>query len=152
MPSKFMSSDEPPALTNGSGMPLVGIRPRTTLMLTNACTAIIVVNPSARNAPNRSGACRTTRRPRHVMTQKQPSDQRRAHEAELLGDHRIDEIGVRLGQEEQLLHAVHQPFAPHAARADSDERLNDLEAAAERIAPRIEKGQQAAAPIAGARR
>ncbi len=36
MPSRLMISDDPPALTNGRGMPLVGIRPSTTLMLTNA--------------------------------------------------------------------------------------------------------------------
>src|SRR5262249_33853354 len=36
MPTRLISSDEPPALTNGNGMPLVGSRPRTTLMLKNA--------------------------------------------------------------------------------------------------------------------
>ena len=33
MPSRLMSSDDPPELTNGSGMPLVGSSPSTTLML-----------------------------------------------------------------------------------------------------------------------
>src|SRR4051812_48164795 len=51
MPIRLTSSDEPPALTNGNGMPLVGINPRTTLMFTRAWTAIIVVSPTARNAP-----------------------------------------------------------------------------------------------------
>ena len=36
IPIRLMSSDEPPALTKGSGMPFVGGRPRTTLMLNNA--------------------------------------------------------------------------------------------------------------------
>ena len=45
MPTRLTSSDDPPMLTNGSGMPLVGINPSTTLMFTNACTAIIVVRP-----------------------------------------------------------------------------------------------------------
>ena len=53
---RLISSDDPPVLTNGSGMPFVGISPSTTLMFMNACTAIIVVRPSARNAPNASGA------------------------------------------------------------------------------------------------
>ena len=73
MPTRLISSDDPPALTNGSGIPLVGISPSTTLMFTNACTATIVVSPSARNAPNASGARSATRRPRHVMTQKHSS-------------------------------------------------------------------------------
>ncbi len=68
-----MSSDEPPALTNGSGMPLVGARPITTLMFSSAWNAIIVVRPTARNAPNRSGARVAVRRPRQVMTPKQTS-------------------------------------------------------------------------------
>ena len=68
--AKLTMSDEPPALTNGSGIPFVGISPSTTLMFTNACTAIIVVNPSARNAPNRSGASTAARSPRHVMSAK----------------------------------------------------------------------------------
>ena len=34
--ARLTMSDEPPALTNGSGSPLVGNRPSTTLMLKNA--------------------------------------------------------------------------------------------------------------------
>ncbi len=52
-------------------MPLVGISPSTTLMLTNACTAIIVVRPSATNEPNVSSARSAIRRPRHAIRQKQ---------------------------------------------------------------------------------
>ena len=137
IPTRLISSDDPPALTNGSGMPLVGIRPSTTLMFTNACTAIIVVRPSARNAPNASGARSAMRSPRHVITQKQTSDGGRADQAELLGDDRVDEVGVRLRQVEQLLHAVHQPAPEHAAGADGDQRLDDLEAVAERVRPGI---------------
>ena len=61
MPSRLMTNDDPPELTNGSGMPLVGINPSTTLMFTSACAATIVVKPIARNAPKRSGACIATR-------------------------------------------------------------------------------------------
>src|SRR5262249_18405678 len=56
MPIMLMSSDDPPALTNGSGIPFVGSSPSTTLMLKNAWNATIVVRPIARNAPKRSGA------------------------------------------------------------------------------------------------
>ena len=57
---------------------------------------------------------------------------------------------MRLGKIKQLLHAVHQSFPPHTTRTDGDERLNDLEAVAERVVPRIEKRERAAAPIRGA--
>ena len=57
---------------------------------------------------------------------------------------------MRLGQIEQLLLAIHQPFAPDATGADRDERLDDLEAVAERVLPRIEKCQDAAPPVRGA--
>ena len=70
MPSRLISSDEPPALTSGSGMPLVGIIPSTTLMFTSACTPIIVVMPRATKAPKASWACDAIRRPRQATTQK----------------------------------------------------------------------------------
>jgi hypothetical protein len=69
----LISSDDPPLLTKGSGIPFVGSRPRTTLMLKNACTATIVVRPSARSEPKLSGARDAIRRPRHVMTPKEMS-------------------------------------------------------------------------------
>ncbi len=47
-----------------------------------------------------------------------------ADEPELLADHRVDEVGVRLGQVEQLLHAGHQALAEDAAGADGDQRLD----------------------------
>ena len=71
MPIMLISSDDPPALTNGSGIPLVGSSPSTTLMLKNAWNAIIVVSPIATKAPKRSGARIAVRSPRQVMTQKQ---------------------------------------------------------------------------------
>jgi len=69
--AKLMTRLEPPALTNGSGMPFVGTSPSTTLMLKSAWTAIIVVSPIARNAPKRSGATVAILNPRHAMTTKQ---------------------------------------------------------------------------------
>ena len=86
-------------------------------MLKNAWNATIVVRPIARNAPNRSGARTAVRRPRQAMTQKQASTTRRADQPELLADHGVDEVVVRLGQVEQLLHAAHQPAAEDAAGA-----------------------------------
>ena len=54
---------------------------------------------------------------------------------------------MRLREIEELLHAVHQPFAPHAASANRDERLNDLKTVSERVVPGIEKRERAAAPV-----
>ncbi len=54
-------------------MPLVGTSPSTTLMLKNAWAAIIVVRPTARNAPKRSGACIAILKPRHAITMKHAS-------------------------------------------------------------------------------
>ena len=98
-------------------MPLVGISPSTTLMFTSACVTIMVVMPSARKAPNESGARRAMRSPRQATTPKQNRTSGRAEQSEFFGDHGVDEVGVRLGQIEQLLDAVHQPPAPDTARS-----------------------------------
>ena len=63
--AKLMISDEPPAETNGSGMPVTGIRPTTTPMLMNAWMQIQAVTPAARSAPNVSGAPSDVRIPRY---------------------------------------------------------------------------------------
>lgn len=62
--AKLTRSDEPPAETNGSGMPVTGIRPTTTAMLMNAWMVIQAVIPAASSAPNVSGAPRAVRMPR----------------------------------------------------------------------------------------
>ncbi len=116
-------------------------------MLKNAWKATIVVRPMARNAPKRSGARIDVRRPRQMMTQKQQQDDGRAEKAELLADHRVDEVVVRLGQVEQLLDAAHQTAAEDAAGADGDHRLNQLEPAVQRVAPRIEKREHPLAAV-----
>ncbi len=43
--AKLMISDDPPAETNGSGMPVTGISPTTTPMLMNAWMQIQAVMP-----------------------------------------------------------------------------------------------------------
>ena len=62
--AKEMMSDEPPADTNGNGIPVTGIRPTTTPMLMNAWRQIQAVTPAARSAPNVSGAPSAVRTPR----------------------------------------------------------------------------------------
>lgn len=51
-----MISDEPPALMNGSVIPVTGRMATTTPMLMNAWTHNQAVIPVARRAPNVSGA------------------------------------------------------------------------------------------------
>ena len=62
--AKLMTRLEPPALTNGSGMPVTGMRPTTTPMLMNAWMQIQDVIPAASSEPKVSGAPRLVRIPR----------------------------------------------------------------------------------------
>ena len=48
-------------------------------------------------------------------------DQRRANQAELLRDHRKDEVGMRLGQVKELLHPSHQASSSDTAGADRNQ-------------------------------
>lgn len=57
-------SDEPPAETNGSVIPVTGRRVTTTPMLTKAWRHSQAVMPAARRPPKVSGAASATRIPR----------------------------------------------------------------------------------------
>lgn len=54
--ARLMVSAEPPALMNGSGMPVTGRSAVTTIMLTRAWTASQVVMPQASRPEKVSGA------------------------------------------------------------------------------------------------
>jgi len=58
--ARLMSSDEPPALMNGSVMPVTGMSTTTTPMLMNAWMQSQAVMPAASRAPNVSGAASAT--------------------------------------------------------------------------------------------
>ena len=58
----------------------------------------------------------------------QRDDERRAREPELLDEHGEHEVRVRLGQVEELLHALAQAHAAPFAAADRHQRLRELEA------------------------
>lgn len=58
-----MTSDEPPALMNGSVIPVTGMRATTTAMLMNAWMHSQAVIPTASRAPNVSGARMAVRTP-----------------------------------------------------------------------------------------
>ena len=68
--AKLMISDEPPADTKGSGMPVTGTSPTTTPMLMNAWRQIQAVMPLASSAPNVSGAPSAVRIPRYPKARK----------------------------------------------------------------------------------
>jgi len=61
--AKLMMSDEPPALMNGSVMPVIGTRVTTTPMLMNAWRQSQPVIPAASRAPKVSGAASEVRTP-----------------------------------------------------------------------------------------
>ena len=61
--AKLMMRDEPPALMNGSVMPVIGMSVTTTPILMNAWMHSHAVIPAASNAPNVSGAPSATRMP-----------------------------------------------------------------------------------------
>ena len=59
-----MMSDDPPALTNGKVIPVIGKSATTTPMLMKAWAHSHVVIPTASSAPNVSGAVSAIRMPR----------------------------------------------------------------------------------------
>lgn len=60
---KLMMSDDPPALMNGSVIPVMGNSATTTPILMNAWRHSQAVMPAASKAPNVSGAASATRTP-----------------------------------------------------------------------------------------
>ena len=73
----------------------------------------------------------------------------RAHadETEFLGEHRQDEVGVRLGQVRQLLHRRTEADTEPFTATDRHQRIRQLVAGIERVGPRIEERLQAADAI-----
>ena len=70
MAARLMVSADPPALMNGSGIPVTGMRAVTTIMLMNACATSQVVMPHATRPENVSGALIAIRYPWYAMTMK----------------------------------------------------------------------------------
>ena len=67
---RVIASDDPPALTNGSVMPVTGTSATTTPMLMNAWMHTQAARPAASRPPNVSGAARAIRMPWYAMTTK----------------------------------------------------------------------------------
>ena len=70
-----------------------------------------------------------------------------AEETQFLGDHREQEVGMRLRQVEQLLDAAAETDAEQLAAAEGDQRVRELVTAPEGIGPRIHEAEDAVAPV-----
>ncbi len=77
----------------------------------------------------------------------EPEREQHAEQSQLLGEHREQEVGVRFGQVEELLHAVAEADAEPFAAPDRDQRLRQLEAAAVGVGPGVEEARQAPQPV-----
>ena len=95
--AKLMMRDEPPALMNGSVIPVIGSSATTTPMLMNAWRHSQAVMPAASSAPNVSGARERDADARVGQDEEQRDDDDRADHPELLADLGEDEVveGVR---------------------------------------------------------
>ncbi|MBP1704764.1 MAG: hypothetical protein H6Q36_503 [Chloroflexi bacterium] len=68
--ARLTISEEPPAETKGSVIPVTGRSVTTTPTLTRAWMQRSAVMPAARSAPNVSGAAKAMRTPRHASSRK----------------------------------------------------------------------------------
>src|SRR5213592_1958062 len=143
MPASRTSRLDEPLETNGSGTPVSGARPSTAKTLSSAWERMSAVMPVARSAARAARGAQAAVADQAVEEQQRPD----AEHAELLADHREDEVGVRLGQEEDLLDRGAQPAAGQAARADGDLALDGLEAGAVGVRPRVQERRQPRAPV-----
>ena len=76
-----------------------------------------------------------------VITQVDSEQDQAADETPLLGEHGEGEVGVPFGEKGELrLGPLHEALAEKAAAADGDFRLDDVVAAAERVALGVEEG------------
>ena len=74
-------------------------------------------------------------------------DRRRPDETQFLADDREDEVGVRLGQIEELLNTFHQAAPEHTSSPHRNQGLDDLKAVAKRVRPGVPEGQQPTATV-----
>jgi hypothetical protein len=88
---------------------------------------------SAAKATARAAAPGGRWRRRAARARRTADHRQHADEAEFLGDHREQEVGVRLRQVEELLDAAAQADAEPFAAAEGDQRMRELVALAEGI-------------------
>ena len=128
-------------------MPVIGSSPHTAPMLITACPTIHAVMPAARSAPNRSAARAAARMPSTANPANEREHEHAAEQAELLGDDREDEVGVRVREEVPLGPAGAEPDAGPAAAADRDQRLRDLVALVRLVGERVQEREHPRPPV-----
>ena len=136
--AKLMMSDDPPALMNGSVIPVIGSSATTTPMLMNAWRQSQAVIPAASSAPNVSGADERDPDPGIRQEQEQGDDDDRPDQPELLADVGEDEVVEGVRQEDRWLSP--EPGPEQAAEPEREQPLDGVEAVAEPVAPRVEPG------------
>ncbi len=145
IPARVKKRLVPPEEMKGRGIPLVGRRERTTLMLKKAWSRMAVVMPKAVRRANGSVERKAVRRPRYAEDDEEGEDEDGADEAQFFSDVGEDEVGVGLGEIEELLHALHVAAAGEAAGADGDEGLVDVESGALKVGVGVEEDEHALA-------
>ena len=138
--AKLMISDEPPALRNGSVMPVIGTSVTTTAMLMNAWMHSQPVMPAARSAPNVSGAASATRAPEYA----------RAANSAMTTTAPMSPNSWPISAKMKSLKALGtvtrlwprpRPASPPAPRRE--QALDRVEARAQRVRPRVQPGPDA---------
>ena len=66
--TRFVTIEEPPTVTNGSGIPVTGATPMVMPTFTNTCKRNPNTSPPATTTPYRSPAAATTRSPRQTTS------------------------------------------------------------------------------------
>ena len=116
--ARLMVSDEPPALMNGSVMPVTGMSATTTPMLMKAWMQSQAVIPAASSAPNVSGRRERDADPRVGQPDEQEDHDPRPDQPELLADDREDVVVAGVRQEQPAGQpALPEPGARGSRRA-----------------------------------
>ena len=127
---------------------MVGSSPVLTPHVDEPCTPIQMPMPCATSAgKERSSAtawrpmtkARWTSRPNRTMTTATTD------KPQFLGDHREQEVGMRLGQIEEFLDAGAQPDAEQFAAPKAISAMRQLVAAPEGVGPRVHEAEDAVA-------
>src|SRR5882724_4060085 len=104
-------------------------------------------HPAREEREMRVGGPRRDVESAHHESEERGENGDRADEAELLPDVREDEIGVRVGKEEELLPSFAEPAAGHAAGRHGDARLSYLVSRPARIAVGVQERLDAPALV-----
>ena len=86
------------------------------------------MQPIARKKPKRSGAAMRDLNGTIRKDHEERDDGKRADQAELFAENREDEVGILLGQIEELRARCAQSDAEDAAAAEREQRLHDVKA------------------------